>query len=260
MKRFIQDSKKYWHYAVYAAKANLKSEIANSYLNWIWWILEPICFMFIYTLIFGVVFKTSEPYFNIFIFIGLTLWEFFNRCVVQSVKLVKNNKPIVSKVYLPKFILIYVRLLVNGFKMLVSMVIVVIMMIIYQVPISWYLLYLPIIMVILFIFTFAVCTFLMHFGVFVDDLSNVINIGMRALFYLTGIFYDIEKRLGDPYGRLLNTWNPLANLISNTRDCLLYASEPSLKSLLIILVASLLLAALGVRLIYKNENSYVKVV
>ena len=106
MKRFIRDIKKYFGFSVVSAKAQLKSEVANSYLNWLWWILDPICFMLIYTFIFGYVFKAKEPYFPIFIFIGLSMWDFFNRMINQSVRIVKTNKPIVSKVYLPKYIVV----------------------------------------------------------------------------------------------------------------------------------------------------------
>ena len=52
-KRFRNDMKKYWKYAIYSSKAQLKSEIANSYLNWLWWILDPLCFMMIYVFMFG---------------------------------------------------------------------------------------------------------------------------------------------------------------------------------------------------------------
>lgn len=38
-------------------------------------------------------------------------------------------------------------------------------------------------------------THLMHYGVFIQDLANVTNIVLRMVFYLTGIFYNIEKRL-----------------------------------------------------------------
>ena len=62
MKRFINNMKKYWNYSIYAAKSELKSEVANSYLNWLWWILDPISFMVIYTFMVQIVFKTSEPY------------------------------------------------------------------------------------------------------------------------------------------------------------------------------------------------------
>ena len=101
MARFFKDFKKYWGYALYSARSELKAEVASSYLNWIWWILEPMCFMLIYTFIFGFVFGSNEKFFPIFVYIGLTVWEFFNKSVQASVKLVKNRKSIVSKVFLP---------------------------------------------------------------------------------------------------------------------------------------------------------------
>ena len=48
IKKTIKNMKKYFRYVVYSAKAELKSEVANSYLSWIWWILEPICMMIVY--------------------------------------------------------------------------------------------------------------------------------------------------------------------------------------------------------------------
>ena len=107
--RFKDDLKKYWKYAIYSSKAQLKSEIANSYLNWLWWVLDPLCFMLIYVFMFGYVFKSNQQYFAIFVFIGITLWDFFNKSLLQSVKVIKANKPIVSKVYIPKFILLFAR-------------------------------------------------------------------------------------------------------------------------------------------------------
>ena len=77
--RFKDDLKKYWKYAIYSSNAQLKSEIANSYLNWLWWILDPLCFMLIYVFMFGYVFKSKQQYFAIFVFIGITLWDFFNK-------------------------------------------------------------------------------------------------------------------------------------------------------------------------------------
>ena len=82
MKRFWKDLKEHYKYALYSAKSELKSEVANSYLNWIWWVLEPFCFMLIYTFIFGYIFNTREPFFSAFVFIGLTTWEFFNISII----------------------------------------------------------------------------------------------------------------------------------------------------------------------------------
>ena len=256
-KKFTKDIVKYFRYSVVSAKSQLKSEVANSYLNWIWWVLDPLCFMLIYTFIFGYVFGSKEQYFPIFIFIGLSMWDFFNRTLVQSVKIVKANKAIVSKVYFPKYVLILTKVWVNGFKMLVSFAIVILMMVIYQVPISWNVLYFIPIIMILALFSFGCSCFLLHYGVYVEDLSNVLNIVLRFIFYATGIFYNIETKIPQ-WGTALNRFNPIAFLITSMRQSLIYMKTPGRKLLLLWFVISLLLAILGVRKIYKEENSYVK--
>nr|WP_295284064.1 ABC transporter permease [uncultured Blautia sp.] len=259
-KRFRDDMKKYWKYAIYSSKAQLKSEIANSYLNWLWWILDPLCFMLIYVFMFGYVFKSREQYFAIFIFIGITLWDFFNKTLIQSVKVIKTNKAIVSKVYIPKFILLVVRMGVNGFKMFISLLIIVAMLAFWRVPITWNVLYTVPILLTLAILVFGFGCFLLHYGVFVEDLSNVLNIALRFLFYLTGIFWNIMDKLPAPINSYIGKGNPIAFLLTSMRQCLIYGKTPHRKLLLLWFVVGLIISILGVRKIYKNENSYVKVI
>lgn len=259
LSRFIKDLKKYFGYSVVSAKAQLKSEVANSYLNWIWWILDPLCFMLIYTFMFGYVFHASELYFPVFIFIGLSMWDFFNRNITNSIKIVKNNKSIVSKVYFPKYILILTKIWVNGFKMMISFGIVALMMCFFKVPLSVNILFFVPILLILGIFSFGCACYLLHFGVYVEDLSNVMTIVLRFLFYLTGIFYNIEKRIPE-FGSLLNELNPVAFLITSMRKSLIYGECPNLRWMLCWMLVSLLLAVAGIRKIYKEENSYVKAI
>lgn len=258
-KRFISDLTKYFRYSIVAARAKLKAEVAGSYLNWVWWILEPLCFMLIYTLIFGYVFQARELYFGAFVYIGLTMWQLFERTIKQSIRLVKKNKPILTKVYMPKFILALTQMWVNGFKMLISLALLVILVIFYRVPLSWNILFVIPIVVTMFLFAFGCATFLMHFGVYVADLSNVMNIILKLLFYITGVFYNVETRV-PVWGSLLKKANPVAFLATSLRESLIYSTTPDLKLLLVWFVISLTLSVLGVRKIYKNENSYVKMI
>lgn len=257
IKRFFRDISKYSRYSIVSAKAQLKAEVAGSYLNWIWWILDPLCFMLIYSFIFGYVFQSKEPFFSVYIFIGLSMWTFFNKTVHASVTLVKANKQIVSKVYFPKYILLVTKIWVNGFKMLVSLSIVVIMIIFLRIPITFNVLFSVPILGILVLFTFGFCCFLMHWGVYINDLSNIVKIVTRMLFYITGIFYNLEARIPE-YGVLLNRYNPVAFLLSSMRQCLIYAQTPSVSWLLFWLAVSIVLCFFGIRKIYKEENSYVK--
>ena len=259
MKRFATDMKKYFGYSFMSARAQLKTEVANSYLNWIWWILNPLCFMLIYTFIFGYVFGAKEQYFPVFIFIGLSMWEFFNHVLKSSIKIVKKNKPMVSRVYFPKYILIISQMLADGFKMLISFGVVVLMMVFFRVPLSWHVLFFIPVMLVLILFTFGCSCFVLHFGVYVEDLSNVINIVLRFCFYLTGIFYNVEKKIPE-IGVYLARYNPMAFLISAMRQGLLYRQIPDLRFLGVWLAVSLGLAIGGIALIYKEENSYLKAV
>lgn len=259
MKRFINDIKKYYNYIAYSAKSELKSEIANSHLSWLWWILDPLLFMLVYSFISIIVFSKSEQYFPIFVFIGLNCWQFFERTVKQSVKLVSSNKQIVSKVYIPKYLLIFIKMGFNGFKMLVAFTLVVVMMLFYHVPISWKILCILPVFVTLVTVTFGISTFMLHLGVFVEDLSNVINVGLKLVFYLSGVFYSISNRVPAPYGSLLLKLNPVALIMDSLRRCMIYNSMPHWDALLVWFVIGAVLSILGIKTIYKYENSYVKV-
>ena len=260
MKRFWKDVTGHLSYAIYAAKSELKSEVANSYLNWIWWVLEPFCFMLIYSFIFGTVFNAKEPHFGLFIFVGLTAWDFFQRNVVQSVKLLKNNKAIVTKVYIPKFVLLISRMFFNGYKMFISFGIVAIMMVYYRIHLTWHIIFVIPTFILLCTLSFALMTHLMHYGVYVQDLTNVTTITLRMIFYMSGIFFNLEKRVPAQAAAILLKCNPMALILNSFRSCILYGNMPNLKWMFIWFVISVIIAIFGVRKIYRNENSYVKVI
>jgi ABC-type polysaccharide/polyol phosphate export permease len=259
MIKFFSDVKKYSAYMRRAAKSELNAEVANSYLNWIWWILEPLCFMAIYAVIFSLFFKGKIEYLTAFIFLGITIWEFFNVMLKTSVKLVRGNKAIVSKVYIPKYILLIEKMLRNGFKSMISFAIVLVLMVIYQVPLSWNVLWFFPVLLSFLIFTFGTCALLLHFGVYVEDLANITNIVLRLLFYMTGVFYNLADKVAGVWGYWLVRLNPLAMYLNSMRDALLYGRPPHWVWLGAWTVVGILLSYAGIRLIQKNENSYVKV-
>lgn len=260
MNRFITNVKKYFKYATYAAKADLKAEVANSYLNWLWWVLDPIFFMLIYTFIVEIVFKTSESYFPVFVFVGLTAWDFFNRMVSGSVKLVVSKKSIVTKVYIPKYILLIEKSFVYLFKMMISFALVFVLMIVFGVPFTFKILYVIPITIVLYIVSFGIASILLHFGIFVEDLFNVTNIALKLIFYLSGIFYSIRKRVPSPYYKILLKCNPIAFVMDQYRRVLLDGVIPSFKWLGIWFVIGIILCAIGIKIIHKYENSYAKVI
>lgn len=260
MSKFFKNIKKYFKYAVYSARAELKSEVADSYLNWLWWIIEPVCFMLIYTFVFGVVFKNNTPYFASFVFVGLTAWEFFNRMVTGSVKLIINNRDLVTKVYIPKYILLLSKSFTYLFKMFISLVITFCLMLFQHVPFTWHILLIIPVLIVLYLLAFGIGLILMHYGVTLNDLANLTTIALRMVFYLSGVFFNITERLHGRLGTVLLKFNPIAFLMNELRKSLVYGKMLDLPILGIWCLVALLLCCIGVHVIHKNENSYAKVI
>ncbi len=259
-KRFFGDMKRYLPYALWSAKADLQAEVATSYLNWMWWLIEPICSMLIYTLIFGIVFRASEDYFPLFVFVGISMWSFFSRSLTASVDIVRFNKDIITKVYMPKYIILLAKMFSYFFKMLVSFGVIIIMMIFFRVPISLNVLCTIPAFVLLFLLTFGVSSIMMHYGVFVSDLGYITGIVLQMMMYLTGVFYSLSNQVPRPFGTILEVFNPVAYVIAVMRNALLYCQAPDLFIMMIWTAISLVCIALGIFTVYSNENSYVKVI
>lgn len=258
--KFFKNIKQYFSYSKYAAKSELKNEVANSYLNWFWWILDPLAFMLIYSFIVTIVFKSGEENITAFVFIGLTIWTFFNLMITGSVKIINQNKGIVTKVYIPKYILLLSRSFVYLFKTGISFILIFIMMIILKIPFTIGFLNLIPVIFVLYIVCFGFGTIIMHFGVFVEDLYNITNIVLKLMFYLSGIFYSIPKRIPSSFSKYLLNINPAAFFIHQFRKILLYNEMPNYLILGIWFLVGLASLGIGVAIIHKYENSYAKVI
>ena len=100
----------------------------------------------------------------------------------------------------------------------------------------------------------------MHFGVYVSDLAYIVSIVLNMLFYFTGIFYSVRDCIPAPWGSVFEAMNPLAFLIALMRNALIYQIPVAVRGMLCWLVGALILAVLGSRIVYRYENTYVKVI
>lgn len=258
-KKIYNDIKKFKSYIYYQTKAEIKSEIVGSYLGVFWLIFEPLAFMLIYAFIGKVVFNYERENFAVFIFSGLMLWEFFSTVLKKSTKLLGLYKDIISKIYVPKYIFLIIAILISLFKLAITFLLLVLFMIIYQIPISINILWIIPIIINLVLLTFGISTFFMHFGVIITDLVNVTNILLKFLFYLTGIFYSVLDTIPMPYANIIYLGNPLSFLIIEFRNCFMYSTSINIIPFMVWFFIGILLSLLGIRLITKYENTYVKV-
>ncbi len=258
--RFFMDMKKYQKFMVYAAKTDLKAEVANSYLNRLWWLLEPFFSMMVYVIVFGKIMGSSVENYATFVFSALLMWNLFSKTINYSVKLVRNNRDIVTKVYVPKFVLLFSNMILNLYKLVFSAIVLLVMMIFFKVHIGVHIFWVIPSYVVMILFSFGAGMVLLHFGVYIDDLGYAVGILLNMMMFLSGTFYDIMSGLASPLNALMLCLNPVALCTDTMRNSLLYNEVENLPILIVWGLASLILCWIGVHIVYKNENSYVKIV
>ena len=216
--------------------------------------------MLVYVIVFGGMMGRSIENYATFVFSALLMWNFFSKTINYSVKLVRNNKDIVTKVYVPKFVLLLSNMFLNLFKLLFSMIVLVIMLIIFRIPIglNTFMVLPP--FAILIMLAFGLGMIFLHYGVYVDDLSYAVGILLSMLMLLSGIFYEVVSTLSEPLNVMMITLNPVAMVVDTMRHALLYQEIVNIPMLILWFFISLILCCIGIHVVYKNENGYVKVV
>ena len=257
--KFIRNVKKYFPYASTTAWAELKSQVAESYLGWLWWILDPVLFMLVYTFIVKLVFGTTVEHFPLYVFIGLIMWNFFSSMAVSSVGIISSYRSVLLKTYMPKYILVIVQMIVNLIKMMIGLIISMVIVLIVGIPLTLNLMSLLPILAVYVLFTFGVSLFCAHGGVFIADLQNITSVLIRVLFYLSGIFYTLE-RLPSELRSIYAFVCPTGYLLAQCRNVVMYGAQADYLMLSYWLVLSIVLIIFGIKIMNKYENTYIKVV
>lgn len=259
MRQFFNSLQKYRGYIFYSAKAQLKAELANSWLGGLWWVLEPTLNMLVYLFVFTVVFHRSTTYVVAFIILGLSYWRFFHNCVISSITLLKRYRSVIMKVYIPKCAFVCILMVVNGFKLLCAYIPIIGLMFYYSVPLSIHILTIVPITLLMLLLTFGICCWCMHIGVYIEDLSKVMTILLQMVFYISGVFYPINELLEPALANQIFALNPIAFIINEARNALLYAAPCQWNLVVIFSVIAVLLSVTGILLVNRGERQYIKV-
>jgi lipopolysaccharide transport system permease protein len=217
----------------------------GSMLGVTWAVVTPILLAAVYTFVFSTVFgarwggnaNTGHFDYVIFMLTGLAVHGIFVECVTRAPNLVLANPSYVTKVVFPLEVLPFVALLSALTNAAVSLTIAVLLNLVLNRQLHATALFLPIVLAPYAIFVVAFAMVIAACGVYLRDLSQVINILIPVSLFLTPIFYPLESvpRAMRPF-----MWaNPLTFVVEQVRAVLIVGTAPSLTGLAIYATAAL---------------------
>lgn len=251
----------HWDLIFKMTKRNVVGRYRGSLMGIVWSLLNPILMLTVYTLVFSVVFKVrwggneqSNLDFASFLFAGMIIHSLFSECLVRSPSLITGNIQYVKKVVFPLEVLAWVTVLSALFHALVSSLIFVIFLLIFKSTIHWTVLLAPVVVFPLLMLSVGASWFLASLGVFIKDIAQIVGILSTVLFFVSPILYPVEALPEDL--RALAYINPLTLVIEQYRDVLLLGHMPSWWDWVVYLLASLVLAWLGLVWFQKTRRIF----
>jgi ABC-type polysaccharide/polyol phosphate export systems, permease component len=245
-------------YILLYAKILLKTRVAGSYLGFLWLYIDPLMFMLTYSFVVMVIFKASIKHFNVYVLIGITVWNLFSRTLLMATTSIVRNKSIFQQVYFHKFVYPTIYLISYTYEFFIAMSLIIVMMFVEGIPITWHILETIPVLFTLMLFAYGCSLIIAHFGVYLIDLRNILDFTLRFIFYLSPIMWSFET-LKFKFLWILKL-NPIQVILGSFRSCILYGKSPVYIYLGSICVLSCILIQIGYYFISRKEDEYARMI
>ena len=239
-------------------KTNVKKEIRGKYkgsfLGVLWSFINPLLQVLVYAIVFPYLMGASIDNYLVYLVTGLIPWNFFLVTVSQGTTTIKSNAGIIKKVYFPREILpisVVTSGLVNFF---ISCVIIIMFCIFSGVGISWHIIIVPFIALLQFIFSLGMVFALSAINVYIQDMEYIVQFVLNMVFYATPILYQASD-LPLTFQKILSL-NPMTYIMVAYRDTFMYHMLPSVKSMFVLAIISVLICFVGYKIFKKLERKF----
>jgi len=210
-------------FAIAMARYKIEASNQRNRLGMLWIFIKPTLNALMYGLIFGVLQGANRPpNFPMFVVIGVFLFEFFATSMTSGAKSITGNGSLVQSLAFPR-ITLPLSSVVQQLMTLVPMLAVMgvyIMVLGAPITAEW-LLMIP--LVVLFtVFNLGVALIGARLTVHVRDLTQLLPLITRILFYTSGVLFSIDSILKNhPWAVQLFDYHPIHEMLAIARGLLM---------------------------------------
>jgi ABC-type polysaccharide/polyol phosphate export permease len=254
----------------YLVQADIHKMGADTFLGNFWWVIDPLLQMVVYVVFVSLILSNKTPDYPLFILSAILPWKWFTSTITDASQSVVSQGPLIRQIQFPKLVLPVATTTASVVGFAFGLVPLAAIMLLYPHRISPFLLFVPVIGVVQYVFGLGLALIVGAVNVFFRDLGNVLRHALRLWFYLSPGLYSLsvldssDVFRASPVLRTIAHLNPFAVLFEAYR-AVIYGKPnapphaPDLQSLVILLVVSVVLLALGTIVFKRLEPTYAKV-
>lgn len=237
------------------ARFGLKADAAKFYLGYIWWVLEPLLFVAIFYLVFGIIMNSGRADFLVFLMCGKLPFIWFTKSVNGSANSIVGSASLIGKIDVPKTMFPMVLIQEGLYRQVTVFGILFFVLVANGYYPGWiWLWFIPI--ALLQYLMIVGCSFIGATIVcYVRDFSMIIQLGMVFLMFTSGVFWDARSLASAQMTEAILTYNPIAFVLDAYRQVLMYHHAPDPELLLANFALFSVVLALAVRFMRSNSQS-----
>lgn len=231
------------------AKIEFKLRYYENKLGLLWALIKPLVQMAIYYVAFAVILQVSVPNYAVYLFIGLIVWGVFTESTSGMIVVLKTKKYLYEYSNMSKLDIYLSSQLSIIIGFMFNLVVFVIALYLDGLSLGVNVLWFPFVFLNLFVFSIGTSMILSNLFLIAKDIKQIWGLVIMFLFWISPLLYHYE-RIAETLP-ILNYINPLAGIIINFRQTLMYNLPPDLKLLALNFVHGIVVVLIGMIMVKK---------
>lgn len=231
---------------------HLASRYRGSALGFLWSLLNPLFLMLIYTLVFKYYIRFEQPNYSLYVFCGLLPWIWMTGGLIESTNSIVASGHLITKSMFPPQILPVVAVLTNLVHFVLSLFLLLGFIIFYNIPITIAYVFLPVIIIIQFLFLYGLGLLFSSLNVRYRDIQHLLGNLLSLLFFLCPVVYPASS-VPEKF-RFTLELNPFAGIIVMYQEILLEGRFPDMKIFTLVSVVTLFVIILANNVFRKQRE------
>lgn len=237
---------------------------AKSYRLWRFWLVaQPLLDAAMYGLIFGVLLKTSRGIDNFigFLVLGVTFFGLMTSLVSGGQSLLQTSKNLMQAFAFPRATLVFAQ----SFRYLIDNIPALLVAIVFALlsqwgtALSWKIVLVVPLVFMMWLFGTGLMLIIARITAFIPDFKVLVNLGIRAWFFGSGVFFSLERFADSPELYRIFSVNPGYLFLRSVRQCVIYDTVPPASTWLYLSGWAVGLFLIGLIFFWQAEERYVNV-
>lgn len=235
---------------------DFKLKYRRSVLGVVWSVLNPLLMMCVLAAVFSFFLRFGEiENFPLYLILGNTLFAVMSDSTTGAMMSIIESSSLIKKIRIEKMIFPLEKVLFAVVNFCFSLIAIAAVMIFFRVVPTPNILFLPLLLIYVLVFSAGLSLLLSALAVFFRDVCHLWSVVITAWTYATPLFYPVS--ILPEWMVAIEQFNPMYHYVTYFRDIVLWGQNPGIQENLLCLLFAAVTFAVGLLVFKKLQKRFI---